>query len=75
MRLRSNAAAAVRNLLSMDAAASDDGANAPCQDNASHPCAQEAWHRFRLHTYVYDSGAESIVCQAAEALGVEPARC
>ena len=29
---------------------------------------------FRLHTYVYDSGAESIGLQAAEALGVEPAR-
>src|ERR1700721_182864 len=28
----------------------------------------------RLHTYVYDSGAESIGLQAAEALGVEPAR-
>jgi Cys-tRNA(Pro)/Cys-tRNA(Cys) deacylase len=29
---------------------------------------------FRLHTYVYDSGAESTGLQAAEALGVEPAR-
>ena len=29
---------------------------------------------FRLHTYVYDSRAESIGLQAAEALGVEPAR-
>jgi Cys-tRNA(Pro)/Cys-tRNA(Cys) deacylase len=29
---------------------------------------------FRLHTYVYDSGAESIGLQAAEALGVEPER-
>ena len=30
--------------------------------------------RFALHTYVYDSGAESIGLQAAEALGVEPFR-
>lgn len=29
---------------------------------------------FRLHTYVYDSSAESIGMQAAEALGVEPNR-
>ncbi len=29
---------------------------------------------FRLHTYVYDSSAESIGLQAAEALGVEPGR-
>ena len=29
---------------------------------------------FTLHTYVYDSGAESIGLQAAEALGVEPFR-
>ena len=29
---------------------------------------------FRLHTYVYDSRAESIGLQAAEALGVEPDR-
>lgn len=29
---------------------------------------------FRLHTYVYDSSAESIGLQAAEALGVEPNR-
>lgn len=29
---------------------------------------------FRLHTYVYDSNAESIGLQAAEALGVEPGR-
>ena len=29
---------------------------------------------FRLHTYVYDSRAESIGLQAAEALGVEPGR-
>ena len=29
---------------------------------------------FALHTYVYDSGAESIGLQAAEALGVEPFR-
>src|SRR5258708_13299937 len=30
--------------------------------------------KFTLHTYVYDSGAESIGLQAAEALGVEPYR-
>jgi len=30
--------------------------------------------KFVLHTYVYDSGAESIGLQAAEALGVEPFR-
>lgn len=30
--------------------------------------------KFALHVYVYDSGAESIGLQAAEALGVEPAR-
>ena len=30
--------------------------------------------KFALHTYVYDSGAESIGLQAAEALGVEPFR-
>jgi len=29
---------------------------------------------FRLHTYVYDSSAEHIGMQAAEALGVEPNR-
>src|SRR6187549_835540 len=29
---------------------------------------------FKLHTYVYDSSAESTGLQAAEALGVEPAR-
>ena len=29
---------------------------------------------FTLHTYVYDSSAESIGLQAAEALGVEPNR-
>lgn len=29
---------------------------------------------FKLHTYVYDSTAESIGLQAAEALGIEPAR-
>ena len=29
---------------------------------------------FKLHTYVYDSAAESIGLQAAEALGVEPGR-
>ena len=29
---------------------------------------------FRLHTYVYDSNAEHIGLQAAEALGVEPRR-
>jgi len=29
---------------------------------------------FKLHTYVYDSSAESIGMQAAEALGVEPDR-
>ena len=29
---------------------------------------------FKLHTYVYDSSAESIGLQAAEALGVEPNR-
>ena len=29
---------------------------------------------FKLHTYVYDSSAESIGLQAAEALGVEPFR-
>ena len=29
---------------------------------------------FRLHTYVYDSSAERIGLQAAEALGVEPGR-
>jgi len=29
---------------------------------------------FRLHTYIYDSSAESTGMQAAEALGVEPAR-
>jgi Cys-tRNA(Pro)/Cys-tRNA(Cys) deacylase len=29
---------------------------------------------FRLHTYVYDSNAERIGLQAAEALGVEPGR-
>jgi Cys-tRNA(Pro)/Cys-tRNA(Cys) deacylase len=29
---------------------------------------------FKLHTYVYDSSAESIGLQAAEALGVEPSR-
>jgi Cys-tRNA(Pro)/Cys-tRNA(Cys) deacylase len=29
---------------------------------------------FKLHTYVYDSDAESIGLQAAEALGVEPGR-
>ena len=29
---------------------------------------------FKLHTYVYDSNAESIGLQAAEALGVEPGR-
>jgi Cys-tRNA(Pro)/Cys-tRNA(Cys) deacylase len=29
---------------------------------------------FRLHTYVYDSRAESTGLQAAEALGVEPGR-
>lgn len=29
---------------------------------------------FKLHTYVYDSSAESIGLQAAEALGVEPDR-
>jgi Cys-tRNA(Pro)/Cys-tRNA(Cys) deacylase len=29
---------------------------------------------FRLHTYVYDSSADSIGLQAAEALGVEPSR-
>src|SRR5665647_1058123 len=29
---------------------------------------------FKLHTYVYDSSAESIGLQAAEALGVEPGR-
>lgn len=29
---------------------------------------------FRLHTYVYDSSAASTGLQAAEALGVEPAR-
>jgi len=29
---------------------------------------------FKLHTYVYDSNAESIGLQAAEALGVEPCR-
>ena len=30
--------------------------------------------KFALHTYVYDSDAESIGLQAAEALGVEPYR-
>jgi len=30
--------------------------------------------KFRLHTYVYDSDADSIGLQAAEALGVEPFR-
>ena len=30
--------------------------------------------KFTLHTYVYDSSAESIGMQAAEALGVEPRR-
>ena len=30
--------------------------------------------KFVLHTYVYDSDAETIVMQAAEALGVEPCR-
>jgi Cys-tRNA(Pro)/Cys-tRNA(Cys) deacylase len=30
--------------------------------------------KFVLHTYVYDSGADSIGLQAAEALGVEPFR-
>src|SRR6476659_2161077 len=30
--------------------------------------------KFKLHTYVYDSTAESIGLQAAEALGVEPFR-
>ena len=30
--------------------------------------------KFTLHTYVYDSSAESIGLQAAEALGVEPFR-
>ena len=30
--------------------------------------------KFKLHTYVYDSDAESIGLQAAEALGVEPRR-
>ena len=30
--------------------------------------------KFALHTYVYDSSAESIGLQAAEALGVEPFR-
>ena len=30
---------------------------------------------FKLHTYVYDSDADSIGLQAAEALGVEPAAC
>src|ERR1700710_919874 len=30
--------------------------------------------KFTLHTYVYDSDAESIGLQAAEALGVEPFR-
>lgn len=29
---------------------------------------------FRLHTYVYDSDAENVGLQAAEALGVEPGR-
>jgi Cys-tRNA(Pro)/Cys-tRNA(Cys) deacylase len=29
---------------------------------------------FKLHTYVYDSSAEHISLQAAEALGVEPSR-
>ena len=29
---------------------------------------------FKLHTYVYDSNAESIGLQAAEALGVDPNR-
>jgi len=29
---------------------------------------------FRLHTYVYDSDADNIGLQAAEALGVEPGR-
>ena len=29
---------------------------------------------FKLHTYVYDSSAESTGLQAAEALGVEPSR-
>src|SRR5260221_11882832 len=29
---------------------------------------------FKLHTYVYDSSADSIGLQAAEALGVEPGR-
>ncbi|KWV51262.1 aminoacyl-tRNA deacylase [Bradyrhizobium macuxiense] len=29
---------------------------------------------FKLHTYVYDSNAESIGLQAAEALGIEPNR-
>jgi Cys-tRNA(Pro)/Cys-tRNA(Cys) deacylase len=29
---------------------------------------------FRLHTYVYDSSAEHIGMQAAEALGVDPSR-
>ena len=29
---------------------------------------------FKLHTYVYDSNADSIGLQAAEALGMEPAR-
>jgi Cys-tRNA(Pro)/Cys-tRNA(Cys) deacylase len=29
---------------------------------------------FRLHTYVYDSNAEHIGLQAAEALGVDPSR-
>src|SRR5450631_2067817 len=29
---------------------------------------------FKLHTYVYDSNADSIGLQAAEALGVEPSR-
>jgi Cys-tRNA(Pro)/Cys-tRNA(Cys) deacylase len=29
---------------------------------------------FRLHTYVYDSDADNIGLQAAEALGVEPSR-
>jgi Cys-tRNA(Pro)/Cys-tRNA(Cys) deacylase len=30
--------------------------------------------KFTLHTYVYDSAADSIGLQAAEALGVEPGR-
>ena len=44
------------------------------EDHARDPCARKVGCAFKLHTYVYDSSAESIGLQAAEALGVDPNR-